>query len=195
MKFEETKMYKKGQLGEEIVDRFIIQRGKFIPYAPMVDDEPHTFDRLLATKDKKRLMIVEVKTLDSRDYYPDTGISIAHYEEYIEIQNKYGIDVWIFFVDSKLKKIYGNTLNNLNNEVTITHRGRTITYPDVKSNFTAVGGNIIYFPLMHMIDIAELTKDQAEQIKRYSNKGYKEGVSWKKGYKEWQNSRKVYQQR
>ena len=35
---------------------------------------------------------------------PDTGISIRHYEEYSEIQERYGIDIWILFVDSKRRK-------------------------------------------------------------------------------------------
>ena len=35
-----------------IVDRLILnkEKGKFIPYAPMVDDKPHTFDRLISYK-------------------------------------------------------------------------------------------------------------------------------------------------
>ena len=191
MKFQDTKMYKRGQVGEKIVDRFIIEKGKFIPYAPMVDDKPHTFDRLLATKDKKRLMIVEVKTLDSRDYYPDTGISIAHYYEYLDIQNEYGIDVWIFFVDSKKEEIYGNTLNNLKEQTEVMYNGRLLIYPLKAPNFTAIGGEIIYFPLVNTLPICKLTQEQIEEIRMYSNKGYKEGVSWKKGYNEWRNKKTV----
>lgn len=188
MNFKNTKMYRKGELGEQIVDSLILNKGQFIPYAPVLDDA-HVFDRLVASKDKKRLMIVEIKTIDARDYYPDTGISIRHYEEYSEIQNKYGMDVWILFVDSKKKQIYGNTLNNLKEYTEVMHRGKLLTYPMVKPNFTAVGKEIIYFPLINMLPVCNLSEGQAIELKNLNNKGYKEGVNWKKGYKEWAESK------
>lgn len=187
MNFKNTKMYKRGELGEEIVDSLILNKGKFIPYAPVLEDA-HIFDRLVASRDKKRLMIVEIKTIDARDYYPDTGISIKHYEEYSLIQNEYNIDVWILFVDSKNKAIYGNTLKNLATETEVKHKGKTLLYPMIKPNFTAVGGKIIYFPLTNTIQICELSEEQAEELKKLNNKGYKEGLEYKKGYKEWKSN-------
>lgn len=189
MNFKNSKMYKKGELGEQIVDSLILNKGQFIPYAPVLDDA-HIFDRLVASRDKKRLMIVEIKTVDARDYYPDTGISIRHYEEYSEIQNKYSIDVWILFVDSKKKEIYGNTLNNLKEYTKVMHNGKLLVYPLVKSNFTAVGKEIIYFPLKNMVSICKLSEEQVAELKQLNNKGYKEGLEGRKGYREWASNRR-----
>lgn len=189
MNFKNSKMYKKGELGEQIVDSLILNKGQFIPYAPVLDDA-HIFDRLVASRDKKRLMIVEIKTVDARDYYPDTGISIRHYEEYSEIQNKYSIDVWILFVDSKKKEIYGNTLNNLKEYTKVMHNGKLLVYPLIKSNFTAVGKKIIYFPLKNMVSICKLSGEQVAELKQLNNKGYKEGLEGRNGYSEWASNRR-----
>lgn len=188
MNFKNTRMYKKGQLGEQIVDSLILNKGKFIPYAPVLDDA-HVFDRLVASKDKSRLMIVEIKTVDARDYYPDTGISIRHYEEYSEIQERYGIDVWILFVDSKKKEIYGNTLKNLRTYTEVMHKGKLLIYPMIESNFTAVGKEIIYFPLKNMITVTTLSTEQCEELKSFNNKGYEQGLEWKDGYNEWKRGK------
>lgn len=191
MRFKKTKMYKKGELGEEIVDNLILNKGKFIPYAPVLDNA-HIFDRLVASRDKSKLMIVEIKTVDARDYYPDTGISIKHYEEYSEIEKKYGIDIWVLFVDSKKKEIYGNTLDNLRQYTKTMHNGRFLEYPMIEPNFTAVGGKIIYFPLKNMVTICKLSERQAKELQGLNNKGYKEGVSWKSGYQDWVRSKANY---
>lgn len=184
MRFKKSKMYKKGQVGEQIVDDLILNAGKFIPYAPVLDNA-HVFDRLIASTDKRKLMIIEIKAVDARDYYPDTGISIGHCKEYKYIQDKYNIDIWILFVDSKLKKIYGNSLNKLIEKAEVEHGNKLLKYPKIKPNFSAVGGKIIYFPLINMVDISELTDEQCKELKKFNNKGYTEGISWKKGYDEW----------
>ena len=184
MDFKSTKMYKKGELGEQIVDNLILNKGKFIPYAPVLE-EAHIFDRIVASKDKRKLMIVEIKTVDARDKYPDTGISIGHYKEYIEIQEEYNIDVWILFVDAKNKKIYGNTLNKLSEPTELEHKGKALVYPMIWDNFTAVGKKIIYFPLMNMYDVCVLSDEQVAKLVELNNKGYKEGLAWKDGYNEW----------
>jgi len=184
MIFTDTNMYRRGQIGEEIVDNYIINSGKFIPFAPMVEDKAHPFDRILASVDKKSLMIAEVKTIDARDYYPDTGISISNFREYLNIENKYNLEVWIFFVDSKLGKIYGNTLSKLRNETKVNYKGKVLEYPMKSKNFTANGGEIIYFPLENMVDIKKLNDIDIQRIKNQHNKEYR-GLKDKKGYYKW----------
>ncbi len=186
-KFTDSVMYQKGQLGERILDELIAKKDKFIPYMPVFNGG-HPFDRILASRDKKQLQILEVKTIDARIYYPDTGISIAHYRDYQHIQDTYGLDVFIAFVDTNLHEIYGGLLNTLSKSNTITHKGKPIQYPLIVDNFTAIGGQIIYFPLAHMTrNLYTLTDEQCEELKRYSNHGYKKDVNHKRGYTEWKN--------
>jgi hypothetical protein len=81
-----------------------------------------------------------------------------------------------------LGKIYGNILNELAKDTVIQHRGKSISYPLIQSNFSAVGGKIIYFPLANMVDIYMLTPEQCEAIEKYANYGYSKDVSHKQGY-------------
>lgn len=185
-KITDTIMYKRGQLGEQILDDFVKSRGKFIPYMPVFDGG-HPFDRILASTDKKRLQILEVKTITARKFFPDTGISIAHYFEYLHIQNTYALPVYIAFVDAVLGKIYGNILDELAKDTVITHRGKQISYPLTQDNFSAIGGKIIYFPLANMTDLYNLSNEQCQEIEKYANYGYSKDVSHKQGYNQWKS--------
>lgn len=195
-KLTDSIMYKRGELGEQIIDEFIKKRDKFIPYMPVFDGG-HPFDRILASKDKRQLQVLEIKTIKARNAapeyrltgYPDTGISISHYFEYLHIQNTYALNVYIAFVDAVLGKIYGNVLNELAKETVIQHRGKTITYPLIQENFSAVGSRIIYFPLINMTDIYTLSVEQCSEIEKYANYGYSKDMNHKKGYKEWKRDR------
>lgn len=118
---------KKGDIGESIVNAYLIGKG-FIPYSPCAEGA-HPFDRLVTSRDKKTIFIAEIKTKAKRKFYPDTGINISHYREYKHIQDKYGIDIFIFFVDEESKKVYGNTLKILDTKRTIECRGKILEYP------------------------------------------------------------------
>jgi competence protein ComEC len=60
MSFTETKMYKKGNAGENIIRSMIVEKG-WITYSPDQHDKAHYFD-MLATKDKKQIIALDVKT-------------------------------------------------------------------------------------------------------------------------------------
>ena len=96
----------KGKLGEAIVDMYLMDRG-VIPYKPVLEEAAHPFDRLCASRDKRRLFVVEVKAKPARYAYPDTGINISHWNDYTNIQDTYRIDVYIFFVDEERREVYG----------------------------------------------------------------------------------------
>ena len=150
---------KKGNLGEEIISRFLERKG-YVIYSPETKDKAHAFDRL-AIKDKEQIIIAEIKTKARRNKYADTGINKRNYEQYIKIQNKYNIPVFIFFVDEMLKKVYGNWLSKL--IIPIIIEGKQ--YPLILNN-------IIYFPLINMINIAELSEQQITELKKLSNRNY-----------------------
>jgi hypothetical protein len=186
-KLEETVMFRKGKIGEVLFDEYLSKRGITTPYAPSSDGK-HPFDRLLVSNDKKTLFIVDVKAVSARDKYPDTGISMTHYEEYLFIQSRYNIEVWICFVDSKKGTLYGNSLDRMSAPCSIDHSRGTLKYPMVENNFTAVGGKIIYFPLAKMEIFKELSEEDKRMLESCSNYGYKKDVEWKRGFKKWQES-------
>ena len=150
---------RKGNLGEEIISRFLERKG-YVIYSPETKNKSHAFDRL-AIKDKEQIIIAEIKTKARRNKYADTGVNKRNYEQYIKIQNKYNIPVFIFFVDEMLKKIYGNWLSKL--IIPIIIEGKQ--YPLILNN-------IIYFPLVNMINIAELSEQQITELKKLSNRNY-----------------------
>ena len=154
----------KGNLGEKLVNDFLINKG-YIPYSPDVAGA-HPFDRLVASKDKKKIFIADAKAKAMRRAYPDTGINITHYNEYIFISTKYGIDVFIFFVDEENEKIYGNLLRKLDEPQTITVRGMEILYPLVQ-------GNIRYFPMVNMLSIADIPTEEAAKMRELTTKNIK----------------------
>lgn len=70
---------------------------------------PHCFDKV-AIKNKKEMLIAEVKTKAARLYYPDTGFNLRNYREYQAIKEKYNVPIFVFFVDEKKRRVYGNWL-------------------------------------------------------------------------------------
>lgn len=111
MMWQERKSVIKGNIGEGIVDDYLISKG-IIPYAPK-SEGAHPFDRLCATRDKRRIFIAETKSKASRNKYPDTGFPVRNYHDYMHVQETYGIDIWCFWVDEGHRMIYGNKLNQL----------------------------------------------------------------------------------
>lgn len=155
---------RKGNVGEGLVDDFL--RGKqVIPYRPDYDGA-HPFDRLCATVDKKTIFVADIKTKAQRERYADTGIDLAHYGDYKHIELKYGLRVFIFFVDEKVRQIYGNWLSLLEAPVELESRaGRAVSYP-LKQ------GSIIYFPLANMQPISDVTLEKARELMALSTRSY-----------------------
>lgn len=161
--FESLPQTQKGKVGEQLVDLHLFERG-IIPYGP-VFGAAHPFDRLCASRDKRDLFVVEVKSKARRTYYPDTGVNIAHYEGYMHIKATYQIPVFLYFVDEMLKKVYGGELAFLTRPTIIPHKGKVLKYP-LRSN------GIIYFPLVNMTTLAELDEVSAQRLKALSTRKY-----------------------
>lgn len=168
MEFNQLATTRKGYIGEEEVDKYLLSRG-IIPYAPMAE-KAHPFDRLCATADKTKIFIAECKAKASRTFYPDTGINVTSYQEYKYITNTYGIDVWLFFVDENVRRIYGNLLTKLEEPRIITVRNKTIRYPLTQNSI--YGKAIIYFPIAAMLNVCEITTEVADELKRLSTRNY-----------------------
>jgi hypothetical protein len=161
--FIERTTARKGAIGEQIVDLLLLQKN-IIPYGALVNNA-HPFDRMCASADKRNIFIVEVKTKARRTYYPDTGVDIRHYMGYRHVKATYNIPVYLIFVDEMLGKVYGGELAHLESPLSIAHRGKMLNYP-LKQR------GIIYFPLAHMKDISELTKETMEDLRALSSRRY-----------------------
>jgi hypothetical protein len=160
---------KKGNIGEKLVDQWLTSKG-YIPYSPIATGA-HPFDRLVASRDKKTIFIADSKTKAKRKYYPDTGIDIRHYKEYMHIQQKHNIHVFIFFVDEESMLIYGNFLARLDKSIAVYHKNKKINYPLLQHG-------IIYFPMVSMIEVCPIPKETAELMCYYTTKNdrYKPNV-------------------
>lgn len=146
----------KGKIGERIVDDWLIKKG-FVPYRP-IEGVPHPFDRLVASRDKQKILVVEVKSKPRREKYADTGISARHYREYMIISDTYGIRIFIAFVDEVMRQIYGNFLDEL-----VRPCGRyPLHYAD-----------IVYFPLQHMKRVADLTAEECAELAALRKTNYR----------------------
>lgn len=165
MEWNEKTTVKKGTLGEQIVRQYLISHG-FVPYAPE-GAGAHPFDKLVASNDKTKIMIAECKTKARRDYYPDTGIDLRHYDDYKTVSFNHNLRVFIFFIDEKLKSVYGNYLDVLEMPRIVSVRDKLIEYPLIDKNHTPV---IIYFPIDAMEKIGTLTDEQAKTLSSLSTR-------------------------
>lgn len=163
----------KGNVGESVVDNYLISQG-FIPYRPG-SGGAHPFDRLVASRDKKTIYIADTKSKPARKYYPDTGIDVRHYQEYKYVQDKYSIDVFLFFVDEDRGTIYGNTLSELDKprHEYNWNKGCIINYPLVQ-------GGIRYFPLSAMNQIGKIPDNEINALRNLStrNQSYKDAIDF-----------------
>lgn len=148
----------KGTYGEELVRGYLESNG-WIVYSPATQGA-HAFDNL-CVKDKKNIVIAEIKTKARMTYYNATGFNIASFNEYKYIQDKYKLDVFVFFVDEFLKKIYGNKLSILEK----SYSAKDGEYPKRMKN-------IILFSLEIMKDVAIIKESDCEFLKKASSRNY-----------------------
>ena len=154
---------KKGRIGEDIVRR-VLEQDRFVVYQP-VTTGAHAFD-MLAVKDKDYTIAVDVKTKPRRKYYRDTGINEDHYIIYKKFQDEHNIDFIIVFVDEVEKKIYGQTLNELDKP--IYKEGHW--YPWMQT--TGGGKTIRYWHLDSMYVIGDVADNEAENLCELAQRNY-----------------------
>lgn len=151
---------KVGSIGERILDTFIRQQG-YVPYYPDPGEGMrHPFDRLIASPDKRRLCIVEVKTKCRREAYEDTGINQCHFDDYQHITTTYAIPLFLAFVDAKVGQIYGNWWRELlkpRESDLRTMCGGCNAYP-------WHCGGIVYFPLEAMRTLYVLNETERGEL-------------------------------
>ena len=163
--WEDKTEVKKGNIGEQIVEDYLIKQG-IIPYRPCTDGA-HPFDRLCASADKQRIFVAEIKSKPARYAYPDTGINYSHYCDYMNIAMKYSMDIFLYFVDEHKGCIYGAELvSRLVPEYQIEHNGKLLSYPMHQSHYqNGKQIKMVYFPIKRMKFISSLTTDQCLELK------------------------------
>jgi len=161
--WEQRPEVRKGNIGENIVDEFLKAK-RVIPYRPVYDGA-HPFDRLCATADKKTIFIADIKTKPARTYFPDSGFNLSNYGDYTYITKKYGLRIFIFFVDEDAREVYGNWLEELEQPIQIEHKGRVLSYPIRERG-------IIFFPKANMRHIAQVDYTRAKELMDLSTRNY-----------------------
>lgn len=157
MDWSERVQVKKGSIGEKIIRDYLESKG-FIVYEP-ITETAHGFDKL-AVKNKKILIIAEVKSKSRLNKYNATGIDIRHYNEYKHINKT--VPVFIFFVDEMLGKVYGNWLAKLEKPIK-----DDACYPN-----TGIARGIILFSMKNMLDIKSLSQEDITVLKANSSRNY-----------------------
>jgi len=104
---------KKGELGENIIQEFLEGRG-WIVYKPFTKNKAHYFDAL-ATKDKEKVIAIDVKTKARLNKWRAQGIDIRTYNEYQKFINKVNIPFYLIFIDDKCGDVYSAELSKLKN--------------------------------------------------------------------------------
>lgn len=164
--FSDKIQTKKGEYGEKIVDEYLQSKG-FNIYKTFKENKPHAFDRL-AVKNKRNLIIAEVKSKAKMNRYNATGIDERHFNEYQYISQKYNIEVWLFFVDESpaISSVYGNKLSALTQKSTSSD-GRT--YP---MHMNSWNPPIILFDYDKMVHVKRLEENDRKTLQQMSSRSY-----------------------
>ncbi len=149
-----------GDYGEELVRSFVESK-KYICYKA-VTDRAHLVDYFIFRNDKG-VIAAEVKTKPRRRKYPDTGFDSRSYEAYKKFTDEHNMKMFIFFVDTAERSIYGNFLHKLDE----IHKTERKVYPLEEQ--TKDGRVIRYYSLDSMIHITDLSEDEIKTLEGLRN--------------------------
>ena len=166
MKRSEVKTNKKGDYAEKIVMENL--HSKDINTFKNSIDVPHPFDFLLYKKRNGiwELNPADVKAKPKMSKYNATGIDQKDYQTYLDIQDRYNMNVYLFFVDEEMGKVYGNYLNELEKEVIDGEQKYPFTLKD------KYGIEIRIFHMDNMITQFRLTPEHREDLIELTDQKY-----------------------
>ena len=161
---------KKGDYGELIVKQYLHKKG----INTMSNDEqvPHPFDFLMFAKRNGEwtLVMSDVKTKPKMRQYNGTGIDVADFNLYLYLQQKFGMEMYLYFVDDTLGKCYGNYLNDLTKEV----KENGIVYP-FTTRASSNKRDVIIFHMSNVKPAFDLDAEQISILKSLSTSEYDNG--------------------
>lgn len=152
----------KGEYGEQIVRRILEGKG-FVVYKPNTEGA-HAFD-VLAIKDKRLCIALDVKAKSRRNKYADTGINLRHFETYKRFSDRHTMPFWLIFVDEMLGKIYGNTLEELAKPIEVEGINYPLIYGDTQTG-------TIYWHMQSMRQIHTLTESEKADLVGLSQRNH-----------------------
>ena len=142
---------KKGEIGEDIVREYLESKG-WIVYSPITKDKAHYFDQL-ATKDKKKVIAIDVKTKARLNKWAAQGINIKHYQEYMRFVNDTNIPFYLVFVDDKNGDVHCQELKKLSNPISVNNK-------------------IIAWYLSEMIFLFNIGEEKINKLSEYDQRNY-----------------------
>jgi len=149
---------KKSDLGENIIIKLLEVKGiKYTKY----NRKYHKVDFVCCGEDGRKFFL-EVKTKELTIKYHDTGFNESSFKNYIELEKKYNIPLFIVWVDYKQKLVYGNWLKKLI-EPFITNDNMPILVKKYPRRYNG----IIYFHRSQMKGIARINGESVK-LKRFT---------------------------
>jgi len=140
----------KGELGEKIIQEYLEAKG-WIVYFPFTKNKAHAFD-MLCTKNKEKIIAIDVKTKARLNKYNAQGINIKSYNEYLKFKEKMSINFYLIFVDDKNGDVHTFEIGN-----------------DIKS-FTM--GKIIFWWVKDMNFMFNIGKEKIEELSKFDQRNY-----------------------
>ncbi len=101
-----------------------------------------------------------------RKFFPDTGINLKVFNEYKAIQDRYGIQIFMFFVDDEAGLIYGETLNIISAQHVCMYGG----FRNKGTLYPLIDRRIIYFPVEVMREIAVIGVESLKMLAELTTK-------------------------
>lgn len=111
---------KKGELGERIIREYLEGRG-WVVYFPFTKNRAHYFD-MLATKNKEKVIAIDVKTKARLNKWAAQGIDIRHYNEYMKMANSTGVPFFIVFIDDKTGDVHAQDIKKLSDPIRVNDK-------------------------------------------------------------------------
>lgn len=104
MNWEDKIEVKKGNIGEDIIQSFLENKG-WIIYKPTTKNKAHFFD-MVCTYNKDKIICIDVKTKARLNKWAAQGIDLKHYNNYIDAQKIMNTPFYIIFIDDKLGDVH-----------------------------------------------------------------------------------------
>jgi Holliday junction resolvase len=142
---------KKGLIGEKIIMNYLEDKG-WIVYTPFTKNKAHYFD-ILATKNKEKVIAIDVKTKARFNKWAAQGIDVRHYKQYLDFMEMAKVPFYLIFVDDKLGDVHLADISELKNGFN----------PNKK---------IIAWMLKDMKFMFRISEDMIKKLSKYDQRNY-----------------------
>ena len=142
---------KKGEIGEDIIRKYLESKG-WIVYFPFTKNKAHYFD-MLATKDKEKVIALDVKSKARLNNWCAQGIDLRVYNQYMKFFNDTNIPFYLIFIDEQTRDVHLCDL------------------PKMKNYFNP-NPKIIAWYLADMQFMFNISNEEQERLKEFTQRNY-----------------------